>query len=78
MLIEHKAGSNTISLFRINPENPSQLTLLGLPVWSGGEFPMSAAFNEDGSRVCVLNGGKVAGVRCGFTFLHDFQLLTSI
>ncbi|KAM5535867.1 hypothetical protein V8D89_010485 [Ganoderma adspersum] len=58
------AGSNTISLFSINPKTPTEISLIGNPVGSGGEFPMSLAFNADGTRLCTLNGGAVNGVAC--------------
>ncbi|KAI9064800.1 hypothetical protein FKP32DRAFT_1569191 [Trametes sanguinea] len=57
-------GSNTVSLFSINPKQPTDISPLGDPVSSEGEFPMSLAFNSDGSRLCVLNGGAVASVNC--------------
>ncbi|KAJ8495345.1 hypothetical protein ONZ51_g1762 [Trametes cubensis] len=57
-------GSNTIALFSINPKEPTDITPLGDPVSSEGEFPMSLAFNKAGTRLCVLNGGAVAGVNC--------------
>jgi hypothetical protein len=38
--------------------------MIGKPVSSGGEFPTSLAINKAGTRVCVVNGGKVNGVRC--------------
>jgi 6-phosphogluconolactonase (cycloisomerase 2 family) len=59
-----QAGSNTISMFSINPDHPSQLTAVGDPVPSEGEFPMSLAFNKQGTMLCVLNGGQVNGVNC--------------
>ncbi|PIL31344.1 hypothetical protein GSI_06042 [Ganoderma sinense ZZ0214-1] len=58
------AGSNTVSLFSINPKTPTEISLIGNPVSSGGEFPMSLAFNADGTRLCTLNGGSVNGVAC--------------
>jgi 6-phosphogluconolactonase (cycloisomerase 2 family) len=58
------AGSNTVSLFSINPNDPAQIHHIGRPVNSGGEFPMSLAFNAQGTQVCALNGGKVNGVAC--------------
>ncbi|KAI9060507.1 hypothetical protein FKP32DRAFT_1613511 [Trametes sanguinea] len=58
------SGSNTISLFSIDPKTPTNIQPLGDPVSSEGEFPMSLAFNSDGSRLCVLNGGTVNGVNC--------------
>jgi len=63
-LVAVNAGSNTISLFSINPADPAQLTLIGTPVGSGGEFPVSVAFNKAGSAVCALNGGEVNSVSC--------------
>ncbi|KAI0369141.1 hypothetical protein BV20DRAFT_968326 [Pilatotrama ljubarskyi] len=58
------AGSNTVSLFSINPKSPTDIAPLGDPVSSEGEFPMSLAFNSAGSRLCVLNGGAVSSVNC--------------
>ncbi|KAH9897739.1 hypothetical protein C8Q73DRAFT_641056 [Cubamyces lactineus] len=57
-------GSNTVSLFSIDPKTPTNIQPLGDPISSEGEFPMSLAFNSDGSRLCVLNGGTVNGVIC--------------
>ena len=59
-----QAGSNTISLFSINPKTPTEISLIGNPIGSSGEFPMSLAFNADGTRLCTLNGGAVNGVAC--------------
>ncbi|KAL1944976.1 hypothetical protein VTO73DRAFT_2596 [Trametes versicolor] len=58
------AGSNTVSLFSIDPNAPTNINRIGEPVSSEGEFPMSLAFTSDGSRLCVLNGGTVNGVNC--------------
>jgi hypothetical protein len=58
------AGSNSVSLFSVNPEQPSHIQMIGKPVSSGGEFPMSLAFNTAGTMLCALNGGKVNGVNC--------------
>ncbi|OCH94370.1 hypothetical protein OBBRIDRAFT_722902 [Obba rivulosa] len=57
-------GSNTISAFSINPNDPSAITMIGEPVSSEGEFPMSLAVNDAGTVFCALNGGAVAGVNC--------------
>ncbi|KAF8917413.1 hypothetical protein CPB85DRAFT_1431332 [Mucidula mucida] len=64
VLVTVNAGSNTISAFSINPSNPSDISLLGFPVGSGGEFPVSVAINSAGDMVCALNGGAVNGVNC--------------
>ncbi|KAJ7126021.1 hypothetical protein C8R44DRAFT_702369 [Mycena epipterygia] len=58
------AGSNTVTVFAINPLNPASLSMIGKPVSSGGEFPTSLAINKAGNRVCVVNGGKINGVSC--------------
>jgi len=58
------AGSNTLSLFKINPDAPANLQMIGKPVGSGGEFPVSLAINKVGDMVCAVNGGAVNGVAC--------------
>ncbi|KAJ7128634.1 hypothetical protein C8R44DRAFT_667018 [Mycena epipterygia] len=58
------AGSNTATLFAIDPSNPARLSIIGKPVWSGGDFPISLAFNKAGTRLCVANAGRINGVSC--------------
>ncbi|KAJ6576439.1 hypothetical protein DFH09DRAFT_980517 [Mycena vulgaris] len=58
------AGSNTLSVFNIDPTNPTNLEMIGRPVGSGGEFPVSLAINKAGNMVCAVNGGFVNGVAC--------------
>ncbi|RDB25934.1 hypothetical protein Hypma_006579 [Hypsizygus marmoreus] len=58
------AGSNTLSVFKINPTDPTAVSMIGRPVGSGGEFPVSLAINSAGNTVCALNGGSVNGVSC--------------
>jgi hypothetical protein len=58
------AGSNTLSVFNIDPTNPTNLEMIGKPVGSGGEFPVSLAINKLGTMVCAVNGGFVNGVAC--------------
>ncbi|KAF7312261.1 hypothetical protein MIND_00239100 [Mycena indigotica] len=58
------AGSNTISVFAIDPKNPTNLQMIGQPIGSGGEFPMSVAINKAGNNVCALNSGSINGVAC--------------
>ncbi|KAF8638314.1 hypothetical protein AX17_002334 [Amanita inopinata Kibby_2008] len=57
-------GSNTVALFGIDPADPTRLDMVGKPVPSGGDFPISVAFNNAEDTLCVLNGGAVNGVRC--------------
>ncbi|KAJ6533293.1 hypothetical protein DFH09DRAFT_1406809 [Mycena vulgaris] len=56
-------GTNTITVFAIDALNPARLNMIGKPISSGGEFPISLAINQAGNRVCVVNGGKINGVR---------------
>jgi hypothetical protein len=62
--VRTQSGSNTVSLFAIDQNRPAALSMLGQPMSSGGEFPISLAFNKAGSMLCVLNGGAAAGVKC--------------
>ncbi|KAJ3804881.1 hypothetical protein F5876DRAFT_82481 [Lentinula aff. lateritia] len=57
MLVAVNPGSGTVSLFSVNPSDPSDLTLIG------GQWPMSVTFNKAGDFVCGSNGGEVNGVR---------------
>ncbi|USW47921.1 Putative quinoprotein amine dehydrogenase, beta chain [Septoria linicola] len=58
------AGSNTLSMFAINPLNPYKPKLLGTPVDTLGEFPISVDYSAKLRQACVLNGGTKAGVAC--------------
>lgn len=57
-------GSNTVSMFQISQENPSQLTMVGKPQSTGGEFPISVTYSSTLNIACVVNGGAVDGVSC--------------
>jgi len=63
-LVNVNPGSNTLSMFSINNENPTKLQLIGSPVSSRGQFPISVAINKEGNLVCALNGGAVNGINC--------------
>jgi len=58
------SGSNTVSLFSIDPKDPLNIKQIGQPVASGGDFPISIAFGQGGNSACVLNGGYISGIRC--------------
>ncbi|KAI0322606.1 hypothetical protein OF83DRAFT_1080178 [Amylostereum chailletii] len=68
-------GSNSVSLFKVDPTTPSLLTEFGMPISSGGEFPVSVAFNDAGDMLCVLNAGAMDGVQC-FTMDADLGLVS--
>ncbi|GJJ08632.1 hypothetical protein Clacol_002851 [Clathrus columnatus] len=57
-------GSNTVAMFDIDKRDPTSLKMIGVPVNSGGEFPISVAISKQTGQVCVLNGGKINGVNC--------------
>ncbi|EJD45997.1 hypothetical protein AURDEDRAFT_113892 [Auricularia subglabra TFB-10046 SS5] len=57
-------GSNTVAMFAINPNAPSQLQMIGNPVSSQGEFPVSIAVSSTSGNICVLNGGQLNSVAC--------------
>lgn len=53
--------------------------MIGRPVGSGGEFPVSVAINAAGDSVCALNGGQVNGVRYRIIRTYDpMAVLTSM
>lgn len=58
------AGSNTLSMFFINKDDPQHPTLVGSPASTMGEFPQTVAYSPALKTVCVLNGGAKAGVSC--------------
>jgi len=58
------AGSNTLSMFNIDKANPTKLKLVGKPVDTLGEFPVSVTFSAKLGQACVANGGAKDGVAC--------------
>ncbi|KAK5159971.1 hypothetical protein LTS14_002077 [Recurvomyces mirabilis] len=58
------AGSNTLAMFSIDPQDASRVTLVGAPASTLGEFPMSVTYSDTLNMACVLNGGAKAGVTC--------------
>ncbi|CAF1264702.1 unnamed protein product [Rotaria sp. Silwood1] len=57
-------GSNTLSMFSIDPWNATKLTLVSVQAVKGW-FPISVAVNS--MYACVLTGGNATGIRC-FTY----------
>ncbi|KAF8623199.1 hypothetical protein AX17_007519 [Amanita inopinata Kibby_2008] len=64
VVIVVNAGSDSVTTFAISTTDPTNLSLAGNPVYSGGDFPISVGINEAGTRACVLNTGATNGVRC--------------
>ncbi|KAH8812779.1 hypothetical protein F5884DRAFT_856075 [Xylogone sp. PMI_703] len=57
-------GSNTLSFFLINPQDPQHPRLVGKPVNTLGDFPVSVDYSPKLNTACVLNGGARSGVSC--------------
>ncbi|KAM7217324.1 hypothetical protein V8F06_007267 [Rhypophila decipiens] len=58
------AGSNTLSMFAIDPNNPLALQKVGEDIQLPGEFPNTVAASEKNGLVCVGMTGQKAGVAC--------------
>jgi len=54
--------SDTISMFSITVNNPTDVTLVGSPISSKGNYPVSVTAND--KFVCVTNSGAVNGFCC--------------
>ncbi|KAL2074889.1 hypothetical protein VTL71DRAFT_8669 [Oculimacula yallundae] len=66
------AGSNTVSLFVIDEDNPWNPKLINTAP-SQGDFPVSIAYSRKLKTACTLNGGSKAGVAC-FSVDHSAGL----
>jgi hypothetical protein len=64
MLFNVNAGSNTASMFMIDQNDPTKLTMVGQPANTAGEFPVTMAVSMKNKMVCVGNTGAKDGVAC--------------
>ncbi|KAI7362386.1 hypothetical protein KC354_g7318 [Hortaea werneckii] len=64
MLFTINAGSNTVVMFRIDPEDPTKLTMVGSPAPTMGEVPVLVDYSDELHTACVLNSGSKPGVSC--------------
>jgi hypothetical protein len=69
-LVAVNAGSDTASVFQIDFQNPAKISMIGQPVSTQGNFPVSATVNKANRNVCILNAGQVNGVSCYKTDLR--------
>ncbi|KIW96366.1 uncharacterized protein Z519_03435 [Cladophialophora bantiana CBS 173.52] len=58
------AGSNTLSMLSIDPQDPTKLTVVGAPVSLPGQFPNTVAASASNRLVCVGTTGVTNGVSC--------------
>lgn len=63
------SGSNTLSMFSISDQDPTELQLVGEPVSLPGEFPNTVAASASSRLACVGMTGAKAGVSCA-SFSH--------
>lgn len=79
MLFAVNAGSDSLSMFRIDRNNPTGLTLIGQPTATGGKFPVSVAVSMKMKVACVGHSGSVAGISCArfstHSGLHEFDAI---
>lgn len=64
MLFVVNPGDNTFSVFTVNANDPSQLTSLGAPINSLGQFPVAIAYSRQHQTACVLNSGGQSNIAC--------------
>ncbi|KAF3314493.1 hypothetical protein TWF173_004576 [Orbilia oligospora] len=64
MLFAVNAGSNTLTMFNINPRHPTCLTMVGEPASTMGDFPVAVTYSRKLKIACVLNSGASDGVAC--------------
>ena len=57
-------GSNTVSMFSIDPNDPTKLTMIGQPADTLGEFPLSVSLSTTLNQACVANSGAKNGIAC--------------
>jgi hypothetical protein len=58
------AGSNTVTMFAIDPLHPTRLTMLGRPVSVPGDFPNTVGASLKNQLLCVGASGAKSGVAC--------------
>ncbi|KAL8707611.1 MAG: hypothetical protein Q9220_007398 [cf. Caloplaca sp. 1 TL-2023] len=64
IMVAVNAGSNTLSMLAIDAADPSKLTMVGQPVNTMGDFPVTAAVSIKNQIACVGNTGVRAGIAC--------------
>ena len=64
MLFAVNPGDNTVSAFTIDKHNPTNITMLGAPTDSLGEFPVAVAYSRKHKTACVVNSGGEANIAC--------------
>ncbi|KAJ5118278.1 hypothetical protein N7448_009992 [Penicillium atrosanguineum] len=58
------AGSNTLSMFKIDANDATKLSMIGMPAAIPGDFPVTVAASVKRNVVCVGYTGAKAGTSC--------------
>ncbi|POS79352.1 hypothetical protein DHEL01_v202237 [Diaporthe helianthi] len=58
------AGSNTLSMFTIDAQDPTKLTMVGQPAQLPGEFPVTVGASAKHNIACAGMTGSTAGISC--------------
>lgn len=51
-------------MFSVNKSDPTQLTMIGSPANTMGEFPVAVTFSKKNKVACVVNSGGDANIAC--------------
>lgn len=81
MLFAVNPGSNSVSMFSISWEDPTEVSLLGSPAGTNGDFPVTIAVSSSLGMACVGHTGVLSGVSCASyspSGLGAFDALRSI
>lgn len=70
VLLAVNPGSNTLSMFTIDPWNPTSLSPVGTPAPTLGDFPVSVTISQKLNQACVANSGTNAGIACFYMTPH--------
>ena len=63
-MIAVNPGSNTMTMLTIDTADPTKLTMIGQPISTMGDFPVTAAISPKNKIACVGNTGARAGIAC--------------
>lgn len=72
------AGSNTVTMFAIDAQDPTKLTMVGKPVAVPAEFPTTVAASQKNKMVCVGSTGAKAGVSCSRFSAQGMQAMDAL
>ncbi|KAJ5115822.1 hypothetical protein N7456_000170 [Penicillium angulare] len=72
------AGSNTLSMFKIDTSDPSKISMVGESAAIPGEFPVTVTASTKRKTACVGYTGAKAGVSCAKFTEHGLQQMKAV